>query len=215
MKNIIRAGAERRYVAASCRVQAGATIVISLLILSLISIMAVAMSRSFFFEEGKTGNVREKTRAFHSAQDALRQAEWLLTRPLNPEDIDSSGTKCAGTGVSAKFIICTNPNDVVVSDYAPIFKFSSTYNPGSGFSVSTNGGDGTFYAVPGWHVYHLNSWVLADGSVDYYKITAYGYGGNQNSVAIVEGAVQADSRLNEYSVSGVKKSSYVRARDGL
>lgn len=164
--------------------QRGYVMVLSMLILLLITIMSISMSKSFFMEEGMAGNIREKNRSFVAAQAALSYAEdYLKFAP-------GLGTACAiGTTTSValgSIQVCNNPvtvlgspNGVSVMPLTGYFPVSTLPN----MSVSITGGTDKYFASPGVYIQFLGT-VLQGGHI--YQVTAFGYGGSQNSVSVVQ-----------------------------
>lgn len=170
----------------------GFVLVISLLILTLLTIIGVAMSRSLFLQEGMAGNMREKIRAINSAQSALQQAEWWLLQGSNSHN-NNVVTGCSGAGLVTVFRIC--PEAVTINTTQPLLSSWTSYTPNSSeFSVSSIGGRSTYYANPGVYIRYISS--ASDGSANFYNITAYGFGGNANAVGIVESFYEVDFNTN-------------------
>ena len=71
----------------------------SLLLLLVVTILAVAIFRSYGVEEKIAGNQREKQRALHAAESAQQYAEWWLSS--GPGVDDSHRLQCAGRGNDA------------------------------------------------------------------------------------------------------------------
>ena len=159
------------------RCDAGFVLIASLLILVVLTIIAVAMFRSFGLQELMAGNLREKTRAIEAANSALSYAEWWLNQ------------NNAGTGVSCSAApspagaarVCSN----LLSSPATLSNWTaaSTYTLPSS-TISTSGGLGTYYASPKFYIQYLGLDATKNATV--YLVTALGYGGNANSVAVVQ-----------------------------
>ena len=173
----------------------GFIIITALLILIVLTLIGIAMARSFWLEESMSGNVREKARAFNAAQTALQYAEsWLQSH---------AGTAALTCGSAAGALdaikICM---DDPSSQLDVPLKTRIVYAPAATlFSVGSGGagGSNTYYANPGFHIRYLYS--TPDNSANYYRVTAYGYGGNKFSVAVVQSLYQIDFSTN---VSGTK-----------
>ena len=172
------------------RQQRGYVMVLSMLILLLITIMSISMSKSFFMEEGMAGNIREKNRSLNAAQAALTFAEQYAkatsTAPL--------GANCtiggnATTSLALPAIqICTNPastttspNGVTLMPLQGYFPVATL--PGINGNITTAGGTDKYFAAPGVYILLLGT---TTGGGHIYQVTAYGYGGSQNSVSIVQ-----------------------------
>ena len=59
--------------------QRGMALIASLLLLVVITILGIAMFRSFGLQEIVAGNTREKTKALQASESAEQYAEWWLT----------------------------------------------------------------------------------------------------------------------------------------
>lgn len=155
----------------------GFVLIASLLILVVLTVIAVAMFRSFGMQERMAGNLREKTRALEAANSALSYAEWWLNQ-------NNAGTGAACSGAPSPVDtarVCTNQlsSPAVLSNWTK----ATTYALPSA-TVSTSGGAGTYYASPKFHIQYLGPDATKNATV--YLITALGYGGNANAVAVVQ-----------------------------
>ena len=166
--------------------QRGYVMVLSMLMLLIITVISISMAKSFFLEEGMSGNLREKTRALGAAQAALTYGEWYVANH------QGYGVTCAA-GQLTNPTICTGPvtsngvnasgNNSSLMNNAPLATYflapTSSY-----LNVNTAGGQDTFYAQPGIYIQFVG---LDTSNSDYiYRITAYGYGGSQGTVAVVQ-----------------------------
>ncbi|MDE2130534.1 MAG: pilus assembly protein PilX [Betaproteobacteria bacterium] len=155
----------------------GFVLIASLLILVVLTIIAVAMFRSFGLQELMARNLREKTRALEAANSALSYAEWWLN-----QNNAGTGSNCSGapspTGAAR---VCTNQlnNPSLLSNWT----VGSTYTLPSA-TVSSSGGVGTYYASPKFYIQYLGLDATKNSTI--YLITAMGYGGNENAVAVVQ-----------------------------
>ncbi|WP_045860610.1 pilus assembly PilX family protein [Teredinibacter purpureus] len=77
-----------------CQRQSGATLVIALIILLVMSLIGISNMQSSTMQERMAANVRQKTVAFYSAESALKAAEaWFYSTVTKSEDItDFNGT---------------------------------------------------------------------------------------------------------------------------
>lgn len=168
----------------------GFVLLSSMLILIVLTLLTVTMARSFWFQEQMGGNTREKARAFGTAQAALRYAEvWLQ------KNASKSPVVCGVNAGDITMRICSDtPADLTK---APLSTYTSI--PLSYIGINTSGGTGTYYANPGVHIRYLFS--TPDGTANFYKITAYGYGGNRNAVATTQSFYEIDFNTN---ISGNK-----------
>jgi type IV pilus assembly protein PilX len=159
------------------RHDAGFVLIASLLILVVLTIIAVAMFRSFGLQELMAGNLREKTRAIEAANSALSYAEWWLN-----QNNTGTGVSCtAAPSPAGATRVCSNQlsSPATLSNWVT----ASTYTlPNS--TVSTSGGQGTYYASPQFYIQYLGPDATKNATV--YLVTALGYGGNANAVAVVQ-----------------------------
>jgi len=71
--------------------QRGATLIISLLMLTLMTLIGVTAMQGRILEEKMAGNLQEQQRAFQAAEAALRAGETLLNQdPLPAFDGDNA-----------------------------------------------------------------------------------------------------------------------------
>lgn len=156
---------------------AGFVLVASLLILVVLTVIAVAMFRSFGMQERMAGNLREKTRALEAANSALSYAEWWLS-----QSNANTGVACTGAPSPADSArVCTNP--ITSPANLSNWTVATSYALPSA-TVSTSGGAGTYYAGPQFHIQYLGPDATKNATV--YLITALGYGGNASAVAVVQ-----------------------------
>jgi type IV pilus assembly protein PilX len=173
-------------------------LVTALLLLVVVTLLAVAMFRSFGLDERIAGNTRDKGRALQAAESAEEYAEWWLTQGNG-----STGITCNTVLTVSLAQVCAN----ALPRYPPIPSFTTvpwvigttqvgvTYNP-PGMNVTTMSAAGTYYSTPMFYITYLGVTPNALGAV--YQIDAVGYGGSPNSVAVVEAFYQV--------VSGVKSA---------
>ncbi len=173
---------------ARARPQQGFVLIASLLLLLIITILAVSMFRSFGIQERIAGNIREKQRATHAAEEAQQYAEWWLTSSNNAAIPAvactallnanlNEGQICSNTLTSSGLTAAGVPwliggNSVGVS-----------YTP-PGMTVQTNAASGTYVQAPAFYIAYLGTCSDAVGSC--YQIDAVGYGGTNTAVSVVE-----------------------------
>jgi type IV pilus assembly protein PilX len=182
----------------------------ALLLLLVMTILGIAMFRTFGMQERIAGNTREKQRALHAADSAEAYAEWWLS---------SNGGVNANTGVACSALvsadtglpqICSNQLSTAVPDVATVpwmiggTEVGVTYTPPG---MTTVAGNNMYIQIPRFYI----SWVT--GSYDSvtgimsnsYQIDSTGYAGTTNAVSVVEGAYVV-SRLYTTQSS---KSKYI------
>jgi type IV pilus assembly protein PilX len=169
--------------------QGGMVLVTSLLLLIVVTLLAVAMFRSFGLDEKIAGNVREKQRALNAAETAEQQAEYWLSHGNS-----STGVNCATMVTSASGQVCSN----LLTNPAQIpWPAGVTYLPtvASAMAISTTGGQGTYYAAPTFYIGYLGPTPNGLGSM--YQIDAVGYGGSLDTAAVVEATYVVQSSTKD------------------
>lgn len=163
----------------------GFILVASLLFLLIMTIIGLAMYRSFGLHGRMAGNFREKGRAFEAAQAAMQYAEWWLSQSGHA----TAGTSC--TTLVSQPTVCSN----ALSNPATLpWTVGVNFSP-SNLSVAS-GGLTSFASNPQYYIQYLGT--RSDNSGYVYQITAVGYGGNQlaavvlQSTYLVSGSVVGD-----------------------
>ena len=167
-------------VGARRRRERGYVMMVSMMILLLIAIATVSMAKSFFLEEGMAGFTREKNRSFAAAMAALRYGEYYAMTHTG------TGGACPVSGGVFPAQICINQDPTIASttiNTVPLASYMQAVVPTAYAGISTSGGKDTFYALPGVFINQKGS---DRNSYPIYLITAFGYGGSQNSVSIVQ-----------------------------
>ena len=155
------------------------------------------MFRSFGSTEKVAGVTRDKQRAFEAAQSALQYGEWWLGQGLAGSVQACSSVVNANT--IASMVVCSAP----LATYTPTpwvpWAARMDYLPpsmtvASGGGVVTAGGDINYQAKPGLYIYAMGSTTLPNGqSASMYQVTAFGYGGNPDTVAVVQSTYELKS----------------------
>jgi type IV pilus assembly protein PilX len=173
--------------------QRGMALIASLLLLVVVTILGIAMFRSFGLQEVVAGNTREKTKAVQSAESAEEYAEWWLTE--NGAVNATSGVTC-GAGVlnanSNNIQICSNTLASAVADVSVVpwvvggSESAVAYTPPY-LNVGSNAVN-IYYEAPRFYISYLSGSYNATlgAQTNNYTIDAVGYGGTPNAVAIVE-----------------------------
>jgi type IV pilus assembly protein PilX len=166
--------------------QRGMVLVTALLLLLVVTIIAVAMFRSFGTQERIASNVREKQRALHAAESAQQYAEWWLSM--------GNGTivaPCTTVVPASAGQVCQNKliDGVPKSDVTAVpwiiggAEVGVSYAPPE-MKIATTAAAGTYFRTPSFYISYLG---LADsGMSTVYQIDAVGYGGRGDAVAVVE-----------------------------
>jgi type IV pilus assembly protein PilX len=186
----------------------GFVLIASLLLLLVMTLIGLAMFRSFGIQELIAGNVREKQRALQSAEAAEQYAELWLTYPGN---VLSNTVDCSSTAVglisypytSTAFpYICLRPvaaidnalNATTVPWKIGVNEVGFTFYPGASTGTGTGGtntGDmqvattpaaNTYYQPPRFYI----ALVSNSASQALYRIDAWNWGGTTNTAAVVE-----------------------------
>jgi len=174
----------------------GFILIASLFVLLLMTILTISMSRSFGLQELIAGNQNEKARALESAQSALQYAEWWLNQNTVGVSNATSGVSCTAITTTTTPIVCNNAlsNPTATATWVAGHGIVS-YTPPN-MTTSTTGGAGTFYAIPMFYIQYLTggssnpNYNNGNGFCNMYQITAMGYGGDANSIAVVQSIYQ-------------------------
>jgi type IV pilus assembly protein PilX len=167
--------------------QRGVALMSSLLILLVLTIVALAMFRSFGLQEKIAANVRERQRAVHAAEGAQSYAEWWLGANSANTTVVCSSLLSANLGQGQ---ICSNKLSDTVASVADVPWLAAgalvgvTYNPGNALTITTAAAKDTYYSVPLFYISDVG--VSADGRGEIFQVDAAGYGSTANTVAVVE-----------------------------
>jgi type IV pilus assembly protein PilX len=180
---------------ASVAAQRGLVLVTSLLLLVVVTILAIAMFRSFGLDERIAGNVREKQRALNAAETAEQFAETWLSQGNG-----SSAIACAAPVTYPVVQVCTttlqaqgiNPAILPWPQYVNYVPQTPTPMVSTGVGNAI-GGQGTYYTNPGFYIGFLNTAMVNGVSTTIYQIDAVGYGGSGNAAAVVETTYQVQA----------------------
>jgi type IV pilus assembly protein PilX len=177
------------------RRQAGVVLVLSLLLLVVITLLALSMFRSVGMQEMIAGSLREKDRALQSATSAQQYAEWWLTSGNNINNTIS----CTGGLLNGNILdghVCTNALSTLTAATGLAVATTVPWVTASGAEIGTfytpptmnttqTSGLNTYWAPPRYYITLLGSAPVGEqGNI--YQIDAWGYGGDPNTVAVVE-----------------------------
>jgi type IV pilus assembly protein PilX len=159
----------------------GMVLVTTLLLLIVVTLIALAMFRSFGLDEKMAGNVRDKQRALNAAETAEEYAEyWLLYNGTTTTPASCSSVVAASAGQ-----ICTN--SLTYPATLP-WTASVTYTPPTATTPITITGAtptaGGYYAAPAYYITYLGT--ASGGAKTIYQIDAVGYGTSPDTAAVVE-----------------------------
>ncbi len=171
----------------------GFVLIAALALLLMLTLLSIGMFRSLGLEERIAGNTREKADAFYAAQSALQNAEaWL-----------SAGNAGQGTGCS--LVSPTNTPQICTLATTPAQQTLATtlWNATYGTTfvppvVTINGvvqaqmTTAQYFADPQYAITYLGP-DPANANANLYQVTAQGFGGTQNSVAVVQSVYSVGS----------------------
>jgi type IV pilus assembly protein PilX len=184
------------------QLQRGVVLITSMLLLLVVTIMALSMFRGFGIQEKVAGNMREKQRALQAAVSAQTYAEqWLIA---------NSGTSppvaCAAPVQSANALqgqICSNQLWNIVASVTTLpwqilgANVGVTYiPPGMNVAAASATSSNNYSSAPIFYI--SDGGPSNDPNVpgEVYQIDAAGFGGNGNTVAVVESTYAVYSSSN-------------------
>jgi len=161
----------------------GFALVSALLLLLVITLLGVSLFLGVNLEQRATGNSMQKSRAAQLAQSAVGAAQrWLSTSPAVP-----TPQPCSGNAVQ-QFQVCAYPP---TDRETPSSWTGVTVPPmNTLITLSANGGAGNYWSNaqgvgnPGVRITYLGMATMGPGRL--YEIDAFAYGGNANSLAVVQ-----------------------------
>ncbi|MHB8455660.1 MAG: pilus assembly PilX family protein [Acidiferrobacterales bacterium] len=179
--------------------ESGATLVIALIFLLLLTIIGITAVTTSSLQEKMAGNVRDQQVAFESAESALRNGEtWLstLSQAANSKPVTNSSLPCMNES-STPPVVCAfgTPGDFM----------DTTHN--ANYGTTWWDADAVEYGVAGTqeitqayqdprYVIEFRSFVPdnlnmgpgynATAGSTYYRVTAYGWGGTESAVSIIQ-----------------------------
>jgi type IV pilus assembly protein PilX len=178
--------------------QRGIVLVSSLLLLLVVTIMALSMFRSFGIQEKIAGNMREKQRALQAAVTAQQFAEVWLSG--NAGGTPSGPCSTLMNGNSGQGQICSNQmsNPSFFPSGATAIPWTInntpvgvTFTPTGMLTPSTTTTANSilnpiYFSAPTFYISDLGASKDGNTPGEVYQIDAVGYGGNSNTVAVVE-----------------------------
>jgi type IV pilus assembly protein PilX len=182
----------RPLIQSSARKQRGLVLVTSLLMLVVVTLLAVALFRSFGTDEKIAGNTREKQRALNAAETAEQAAEaWLqagsgaaaVTCPVaGPQLIYPLSQVCNTTMQAQSLDPTVLPWTMGVKYTAPTMVTGST-------------GAGTYVNPPQYYITYLGSQTVSGFTTNFYQIDAVGFAANANAAAVVESTYKTTAQI--------------------
>lgn len=185
----------------------GIALVTSLLLLLIITLLALSMFRSFGIQGRIAGNTREKQRALLAAEAAQQYAEFWLSAGLGSTTSDTNCTSTANNWLNANLgqgQICSNALASVTTVPWTVGgqQVGVYYNPGLALTIGAAGAAAGSYALtPAFYIADLGASATDAGS-EVYQIDAVGYGGNANTVAVVESTYEVGSGVTCKTCTG-------------
>lgn len=170
--------------------QRGFILATGLMFLVVMTLVALAMFRSTGLMNRISANTRDKQRSFEAAQSALQYGEWWLNNHPPGTTATSCDSLVSGDTVS-NIHVCSN---AIESTYlTTTWTRGFTYTP-TNLTVPPSGGSGgltdasdtssdvNYKSLPGFYLEYVG---LSPSAGDVYQVTAYGYGGDSNTMSIV------------------------------
>jgi type IV pilus assembly protein PilX len=176
------------------RRQRGVALIAAMLILIVITILGIAMFRSYGMQQRIGSNTRDKARALHSAITGEDFAEWFLSQNNGANAVltaTCTGTQNAVTDASTGVpMVCSNiiPSTVESPD---TWGAAFTYQPTG--MVMTSGALDSYSKVPQFYISSLGSPSGGPAGLSpigvtqaMFQIDAAGWGATPQAVAVVE-----------------------------
>ncbi|MGZ4978820.1 MAG: pilus assembly PilX family protein [Methylobacter sp.] len=172
--------------------QSGAVLIVSLIMLLLLTLIGTTSMQSTSLEEKMAGNIRDENLAFQAAETALRAGEAIVA--INPPSFSVGGNGTGGTG-----LYTTVGNGAQASGYWQTVDWSSN----TAVATYTGGSLNHINSAPRYIIEELPSTTVTGSTsntggslesgtagtsqtVSWYRITARGTGGSDNSVVMVQ-----------------------------
>ena len=199
------------------RAQRGMVLIMSLLLLVVVTLLAVAMFRGMGIGAKIAGNVREKTRALNAAMSAEQWAEWWLAN--NGSTAVANVCSAVGNANTSTPQVCQNipygptaqelptPLTPTTAAFVPTQvpwilngggAVGYTYTPPNMLTVSGGtcaSGQNCYALPPMMYISYLG--LSADGSGGLvYQIDTVGYGGTADSIAVLESTYELSSGVS-------------------
>lgn len=157
--------------------QAGLALVSALLMLIIITLLGVSLFLGVGLQQKAAGNSMEKTRALEVVQSITTATErWLDVNSQRLAPVTCSSTV-------SEFRLCISPPTTPANP-------ESWANSGATqvsldqVSINAGGGTNTYAKTPAVWVTYLGRATMGSGNL--YEIDAQAYGGNANTVAVVQ-----------------------------
>jgi type IV pilus assembly protein PilX len=169
----------------------GMVLVTALLMLIVVTLIALAMFRSFGLDEKMAGNLREKQRAVNAAETAEQYAEYWLA---NGGAASSVPIPCASVvGASLGQICLTAPSAPALMPWPAAVTYLPT--AASAMNVASAPVQGSYYATPQFYITYLGT----NATGQYYQIDAAAWGGSPDTMAVVESTYLVEQLIKSLS----------------
>ncbi len=173
--------------------------VVGLILLVIVTFLALSMFRGLNLQERIAGSTRDKQRAYEAAQSALQYAEWWLSQTPGPTVVAACATGVINGNVSANVVVCATPPTNINTLPWP---YRITYTPPNMMMVAGGGGmaaggDINYVDVPGFYITQLGPGPTSGSQL--YQISAYGFGGNADTFAVVQSTFEIATGVRDLS----------------
>jgi type IV pilus assembly protein PilX len=167
--------------------QQGFVLITGMLFLVVMTMLGLALFRSTGLMDRISANTRDKQRSFEAAEAALQYGAWWLSTAGG-----GSSVSCAANvnQTVANLHVCTEALSSSIATVAALGWTATAYAytpPGmivaAGGGLASGGTDINYQKPPG--VYIENIGLAPTGSAQFFQLTAYGYGGDINTVSVV------------------------------
>ncbi len=181
-------------------VQRGMALITAMLLLVVVTIMALSMFRSYGVEERLAGNTRDKQRAINAAVSAQQYAEsWLASGaapasgvcPVGLVPSSTSGEVCTPPPAPIDFTVLPWTTGVTYTQFTSnaingvsnVISATGTKDTLSALGVLT--GSASYVQAPVFYITDLGP-NAGSPAGEVYQVDALGFGGQSNTVAVVE-----------------------------
>jgi type IV pilus assembly protein PilX len=185
----------------------GIALLTSLMLLLIITLLALGMFRSFGVQGRIAGNTREKERALLAAEATQQYAEYWLSVGQGSTQNDTVCNSTANNWLNANLgqgQVCSNALTSVTTVPWTVGgqQVGVQYNPGLALNIQAAGAvSGSYAQIPAFYIADLGPSATDAGS-EVYQIDAVGYGGNTNTVAVVESTYEVGSGVSCKTCTG-------------
>lgn len=176
------------------RRQRGFILVMGMMFMLMCTLLGLAMFRSFGLQERIAGNTRDKQRAFEAAQTTLQYAEWWLRSGADTTPVACSGVADGNTLAAMRVCDSALANAAQLPWPARIEYQPPAMAVQDGGGVGA-GGDILYRGKPGVQMQYLG--LTPEGTGFLYRVSAYAYGGNADTAAVVQSTYKLTSAVRD------------------